>query len=238
MKPTSISIVIPSYNEAENIVKTVSDIAEVVTKLDCDYEILVVNDGSSDGTGDIVRNQIIPAVANVRLVEHFPNRGYGGALRAGFDASIKELIAFTPGDGQFDFQEITRLLNQLTTDIVLVSGIRTNRQDNIVRRLNGFLWNSVVRLLFGKLIPDIDCGFKVFRRDILSKITLTSNGAMVDTEMLAKLKALGYQFAAVPVTHLPRIAGTPTGANITVIIKAFRDLFRVRRELSQWKKSF
>jgi hypothetical protein len=125
--------------------------------------------------------------------------------------------------------------------MALVSGWRVHRQDNLVRRLNGLGWNTVVALLFGRTIHDIDCGFKLFRREVLNHIHIESNGAMIDTEMLAALKARGYQMTDVPVTHLPRIAGSPTGANIKVILRAFRDLFKFRlrlwRELREEKRA-
>jgi glycosyltransferase involved in cell wall biosynthesis len=229
----SLSVVIPAYNEEANVAQAVRKVARVLQELEFDSEIIVVNDGSRDRTGAIVR-ELAATVPNLKLVEHFPNRGYGGALKAGFAASTKDLIAFTPADNQFDFGEIRLLLEKLTPDVVLVSGRRVNRKDSVIRRFNGFGWNTVVRILFGYLIKDIDCGFKVFRRDVLSHIHIESNGAMIDTEMLAELQARGYKLAEVPVTHLPRVAGSPTGANLKVIVRAFRDLFIFRLRL--WRE--
>ncbi|MFN8598582.1 MAG: glycosyltransferase family 2 protein [Anaerolineae bacterium] len=230
----SLSIVLPAYNEEPNVVAAVEEVSKVAQTLNLDYEIILVNDGSRDRTGEIARTQLAPRIPNFRLVEHFPNRGYGGALKAGFAAATKELIAFTPADQQFVFGEIQRLLDKLTPDMTLVSGWRVNRQDPLIRRLNGMGWNLVVRILFGKLIHDIDCGFKVFRRDVLSHIHVESNGAMIDTEMLSEMRARGYKMTDVPVTHLPRRAGSPTGANLKVILKAFRDLFKFRLRL--WRE--
>src|SRR5512144_85517 len=177
----SLSIVLPAYNEEANVVAAVVEVSQVAQGLNIDYEIILVNDGSRDRTGEIARTQLAPRIPNFRLVEHFPNRGYGGALKAGFAAATKDLIAFTPADQQFVFSEIQRLLDKLTPDMTLVSGWRVNRQDPLIRRLNGMGWNLVVRILFGKLIHDIDCGFKVFRREVLSHIHVESNGAMIDT---------------------------------------------------------
>jgi glycosyltransferase involved in cell wall biosynthesis len=230
----SLSIVIPAYNEADNVVPAVEEIASVAQSLKVDYEIILVNDGSRDATGALSRSQLAPRIANFKLVEHFPNRGYGGALKAGFAAATKEVIAFTPADQQFDFREITRLLDKLTPSMTLVSGWRVNRQDPLIRRLNGLGWNLVVAILFGRLIHDIDCGFKVFRREVLSHIHIESNGAMIDTELLAEMHARGFKMTEVPVTHLPRTAGSPTGANLKVILRAFRDLFKFRLRL--WKE--
>jgi len=231
---TSLSIVLPAYNEAANVVAAVEEVSAVAQTLGMDYEIILVNDGSRDRTGEIARTELTSHIPNFKLVEHFPNRGYGGALKAGFGAATKELIAFTPSDNQFDFNEIRLLLAKLTPDVTLVSGRRINRQDNFIRKLNGFGWNLVVRLLFGYLIKDIDCGFKVFRRDLLNHIHVESNGAMIDTEMLAEARARKYKITEVPVTHKPRIAGNPTGANLKVIFRAFRDLFRFRVRL--WRE--
>ena len=229
----SLSVVIPAYNEEANLAEAIRQASGVLPTLGIEYEIIAVNDGSRDRTGDAVR-ELLPSVPRLRLVEHYPNRGYGGALKAGFAAATMELIAFMPADNQFDFREIRLLLDKLTPGVALVSGRRINRQDNIIRKFNGFGWNTVVRLLFGYLIRDIDCGFKVFRREVLNHIHIESNGAMIDTEMLAGLRARAYRLAEVPVTHLPRTAGSPTGANLKVILRAFRDLFRFRLRL--WRE--
>ncbi len=230
----SLSIVIPAYNEEANVVAAVEEVARVAQTLGVDYEIILVNDGSRDRTGEIARAELAPRIPNFRLVEHFPNRGYGGALKAGFAAATKDLIAFTAADQQFKFSEISLLTTKLTSDMTLVSGWRVKRQDPLIRRLNGMGWNTVVRILFGRTLHDIDCGFKVFRREALKHIHIESNGAMIDTEMLAELKARGYRMTDVPVTHLPRMAGSPTGANLKVIFRAFRDLFKFRLRL--WRE--
>lgn len=228
---SSLSIVLPAYNEEANAASAVEQVSAVAQQLGMDYEIILVNDGSADRTGEIGR-ELEQRIPNFRLVEHYPNRGYGGALKAGFAAASKELIAFTPADKQFDFSEITLLLERLD-EADIVSGYRADRQDAFIRRLNGFGWNMVVRLLFGRLCRDIDCGFKLFRREILEHVNIASDGAMIDTEFLAGAKSRGYRITDVPVTHLPRVTGEATGANLKVIIKAFRDLARFRLRLSR-----
>ena len=232
---SSLSIVLPAYNEEANVERAVEQVSRVARELGMDYEIILVNDGSADRTGEI-GHELEGRIPNYRLVEHYPNRGYGGSLKAGFEAATKELIAFVPADNQFDFGEIAALLEALDgADIV--SGYRAQREDPFVRKLNAFGWNTLVSVLFGRLCRDIDCGFKLFRREILGHVTIESNGAMIDTEFLAGAKARGYRIAEVPVTHLPRVGGEATGANFKVIAKAFRDLalFRLRlsRELRQ-----
>ena len=143
-----------------------------------------------------------------------------------------DLVSFVPADNQFDFGEIDRFLAKIE-EADIVCGYRANRQDNVVRRLNALGWNTLVRLLFGNLCRDIDCGFKMLRREIVSHVNLVSNGAMIDTELLAGAKARGYRIAEVPVTHLPRVGGEATGADIRVIARAFRDLVRFRIRLTQ-----
>jgi len=228
---SSLSIVLPAYNEEANVESAVEQVSAVAQQLGMDYEIILVNDGSADRTGEIAR-ELAQRISNFRLVEHYPNRGYGGSLKAGFAAATKDLVAFAPADNQFDFGEITRLLERLD-EADIVSGYRAERQDHFVRKLNAFGWNMLVRLLFGYLCHDIDCGFKLFRREILEHVTIVSNGAMIDTEFLAGARARGFRIAEVPVTHLPRVAGEATGANLGVVVKAFRDLALFRRRLSR-----
>jgi hypothetical protein len=227
---SAVSIVIPSYNEEASIAATIERASAVVRAAGIPHEILAVNDGSRDRTGDVVRG-LMPRIPELRLVEHFPNRGYGGALRAGFDAARYEWIAFLPGDNQFDPADLGRLVAQ-AAGADIVSGFRADRQDALIRKINAFGWNLVVRVLFGRLCRDIDCGFKLFRRSVLDRVTITSSGAMIDTELLAGAKARGLVIADVAVTHLPRTSGHPTGANLAVILRAFRDLGRFRRRLS------
>ncbi len=227
----SLSIVLPAHNEEENVASAVAEVSGVAQQLGMDYEIILVNDGSTDRTGEIGRD-LAQSVPNFRLVEHHPNRGYGGSLKAGFAAATKDLVAFFPADKQFVFSEIRQLLERID-EADVVSGYRANRQDPFIRRLNAFGWNTLIRLLFGHLCHDIDCGFKLFRREILDRVTIVSDGAMIDTEFLAGAKARGYRIAEVPVTHLPRVAGEATGANVKVIAKAFRDLVSFRLRLSR-----
>lgn len=228
----SLSIVLPAFNEEANVRAALEKVSRVMQTLNLDYEIILVNDGSRDQTGAIAKS-LSRQIPNLRVVEHSPNRGYGGALQAGFNAAIKDWIAFAPSDNQFDFDEVRRLLSK-SNRVAIVTGYRANDADSLMRRVNRLGWNFLVRLLFGNLARDIDCGFKLFKREILKRVTLTSNGAMIDTELLAGASARGYTIAEAPLTHLPRLAGHPTGANIYVIVRAFRDLVRFRFRL--WRE--
>jgi len=227
----SISVVIPAYNEAPNVGKAVESAVAAVEKITPDYEIIVVDDGSRDGTPDVLKG-LLPRFPKLRTVRNQPNRGYGGALRRGFEEATKELILFAPADNQFDFEESPRLLALIDQGADIASGHRAERNDPLIRRLNAVGWNTTIRLLFGFLSHDIDCGFKVFKRSILERVPLYSTGAMIDTELLAGAKARAFVIKDTPVTHLPRTAGKPTGANLRVILRAFRDLFRFRLRLN------
>jgi glycosyltransferase involved in cell wall biosynthesis len=226
----SISAVLPAYNEEENVAKAVTDTVAVLERLGADYEVIVVDDGSRDRTSEVVQG-LIAEFPQVRLVRHSVNRGYGGALRSGFEAATKELIFLNASDNQFDPQEITQLL-ALIENADIVNPYRANRQDPFHRRLNAFAWNLLIRILFGYVARDIDCGFKLLRREVLKHVTLTSNGAMLDTELLVGAKVRGFRIVETPVKHLPRMAGTQTGAKLRVVLKAFRDLLVFWRRLA------
>ena len=234
----SLSVVIPAYNEEENISSCIQKVDGVLKKLNIDsYEIIVVNDGSKDRTGEVARG-FIKKVKNLIVVDNNPNRGYGGSLRSGFDKSTKDFIAWVPGDNQFDFAEITRLITrQEETDTDIVSGIREGGGvDPLHRRINRWGWNTVVRALFGYLATDIDCGFKLLRREVLNHVILTAErGAMIDTQLFASARARGFTVSETSLTHLPRTAGKSTGANLRVIYQSFVDLFsfwwRLKKEI-------
>jgi glycosyltransferase involved in cell wall biosynthesis len=226
-----VSIVIPAYNEQALIGTTIERVSDAASSLGVPFQIIVVNDGSRDETGTVVRG-LLTGMPQLELVEHFPNRGYGGSLRAGFGAAVHDWIAFLPGDNQFDPRELSRLIER-ATEADIVTGYRADRQDALIRRLNAFGWNMAVTALFGRLSRDVDCGFKLFRRNLLQLVQMESNGAMIDTELLAGAKARGFVIADIAVTHLPRTAGHPTGANVAVILRAFRDLVRFRMRLSR-----
>lgn len=227
----SLSFVIPAYNEEPNVVQALRRASSVLQTLHLDYEILLVNDGSRDRTGEIAKS-MVGQIPHLHVVENKPNRGYGGALKSGFYAANKEWIAFAPSDNQFDFAQVRDLIAH-TPQADLITGYRANDADPLMRRVNRWGWNNLVHLLFGYMTRDVDCGFKLFRREILQHVTLQSDGAMVDTELLAGAQARGYKIVEVPLKHLPRTAGSPTGANLRVILRAFRDLVRFRFRLWQ-----
>lgn len=227
----SISVVLPAYNEEANVGQAVRKAMEAVAAHTSDYEVIVVDDGSRDRTSEVVQ-AIIEEHPQVRLVRHKVNRGYGGALRSGFEAATKELIFFTASDNQYDLSEIGRLL-PLIISADIVTGFRSHRRDSLLRRLYAWAWNALVNLLFGYLSRDIDCAFKLFRRKVLEEVTLTSSGAMIDTELLAGARRRGFRIQEVAVSHFPRQVGHQTGADPWVVLRAFRDLIRYRWALGR-----
>ncbi len=227
----SLSMVLPAYNEEENIARAVRSADAALASTGLDYELIVVNDGSRDRTGEILR-ELAPRYPRLQIVEHFPNRGYGGALRAGFAAATGDWIFQSDADNQFDYAEIAGLI-KLAPGRDAVIGYRAPRRDRFMRRVNAWGWNMLIRLLFGRVARDVDCAFRIVRRSALESVSLTSDGAMISTELLVGLKARGFVLGEVRVTHFPREGGSPTGADLKVIVRAFRDLVRYRFELSR-----
>jgi glycosyltransferase involved in cell wall biosynthesis len=225
----SISVFFPCYNEEANVANTVSKALAVLDKLTSDYEVIIVDDGSADGTGQIA-DKLAAANPRIKAVHHPKNRGYGGAVQSGIRASTKELIFYTDGDGQFDISEMPPLLG-LMEDYDIVACYRMNRQDPLIRKFNAFCWTRLVDFVFDMRIRDVDCAFKLCRRQIFDNMQLCSNGALISAEILARALRKGYRIIQKGVHHYPRTAGVQTGAKLSVIIRAFRELFRLRRQI-------
>ncbi len=223
MKKHSLSVFFPAYNEEENIESTVEQATDVLSSLDIEYEIIVVNDGSSDRTGEIAERLSLTD-PRIRVINHDPNQGYGAAVWSGIQAARYEYVFFTDADLQFDLREIPLLLEHVPEhDVVL--GYRADRQDPFIRLVNAKGWNILNRLLFGLKVKDIDCAFKLFKTKLVQNLPIESRGAMMSAELLIRLKQKGVKFKEVPVTHLPRMYGEATGAKPAVILRAFRELF-------------
>lgn len=225
----SISVFFPCYNEQENVHRTVEKALEVLEKLNADFEVIIVDDGSSDGTSKIA-DEIAGKDSRVKVVHHQHNLGYGAALQSGFKTATKELVFYTDGDGQFDINEMPPLLF-LMEQYDIVSCYRLNRRDPIIRKINGWCWTKLVCLMFGLKIRDIDCAFKLYKREIFDKIELSSTGALIDTEILARAVRKGYRITQKGVHHYPRTSGRQTGASIRVILRAFKELFKLQSRI-------
>ncbi len=230
MDAPSISVVFPAYNEEANIARTVNDAVCVMESLGADYEVVVVDDGSRDHTAEVTR-ELAQANPRVRLVQHQVNQGYGAALATGFSSARKKLIFMADSDGQFDLSEVRKLLPLIESGADMAIGYRSPRRDRLMRRLNALGWKMLNQLLFGYVARDIDCAFKLFRRCILDDVQIQSRGATFSAEFLVRARQAGYVIKEVPVTHLPRVAGSATGARVGVIVRAFRELIQFYLEL-------
>jgi glycosyltransferase involved in cell wall biosynthesis len=234
----ALSFILPAFNEAENIAESVRQARRALSRLvDAgridDWEIVVVDDGSTDQT--IERTRAL-ADERVRLVMHAENRGYGAALRSGFDAACGEHVFFTDADLQFDADEIGLLIAWIDR-FDIVAGYRSPRQDPWVRRANAAAWGLALYGAFGLDIEDVNCAFKLFHRRVLEGLQIDSEGAFVNAEILLKASQRGFTIKQVPVSHFARSAGAQTGAQPKVVFKALRELarfYRQRRE-SAWE---
>lgn len=231
MKLNSLTVFFPCYNEEANVEATTLAALKTCRRLGIDYEIIIVNDGSKDRTAEIA-DRLAKEHPGVRAVHNRPNRGYGGALQRGFREATKDWIFYTDGDGQFDFEEID-LLFPLLDRHDIASAYRIDRKDPLIRKVNAFCWSLLVNTLFRIGLRDIDCAFKIYPKRFIDQIEMKSQGALIDTEMLARARRLGYTIGQVGVHHYPRTAGQQTGANIKVIARAFKELLKLRRDINQ-----
>lgn len=229
-KQASLSVFFPAHNEEKNIKKTVLSALKILPELAKEYEVIVVNDGSEDKTKETVQ-EISKKHPQVRVITHDKNRGYGASLKTGFYNSRYPLIAFTDSDGQFDFSEVGKFLEE-TEKYDLVIGYRGKRAEGLGRTLNAKGWSFLNRILFGLNVKDIDCGFKLIKKKVIDKIPrLESEGAFVSAELLIKAKKMGFKIKEIPVSHHPRLEGVQSGANIKVIFRAFREIFSLYPKL-------
>jgi len=232
-KLTSLSVFFPAYNEETRIAKTVQIAKKILPKVARKWEILIINDGSKDKTGEVI-DKLAKSDKNVKVLHHKVNRGYGAALKTGFYNSKYDWIVFTDSDGQFDFSEINKFIKkQEETNADLVIGFYKNRQVPFYRKFNTFVWELIVYIMFGLKVKDIDCAFKLINKKVIKKIPKleSERGAFISSEFLIKAKKGGFKMVEIGITHYARQDGAGTGANLNVIIKSFLDLFRLWRKL-------
>jgi glycosyltransferase involved in cell wall biosynthesis len=226
--PRSVTAVLPAFNESAVIAGLVRRTDAVLAGARLDgHEVVVVDDGSTDHSGTIL-DGLTREIGALRVVHHPVNRGYGAALRSGFDAARSEAIWLMDGDGQFDPADVHRLLERAGPD-TLVAGYRERRQDPLMRRLNHDAFFSVVRMAFGPTARDVNCAFKLFPRR--AGQGLHADGAMISTELIIRARQSNMALVEVSIPHHRRRTGSPTGANVHVVVRAFRELARMRGEL-------
>jgi glycosyltransferase involved in cell wall biosynthesis len=230
-KIDELSVFFPTFNEEASIGETVEKTKKILEKVAKNWEIIIVNDGSTDRTGEISNN--LAKDTRIKVVTHIENKGYGASLKSGFYNSKYSWIAFTDSDGQFDFNEIVKFIEkQKETNADLVIGYYKKRQVSKFKIITSRMWELAVMILFGLHVHDIDCGFKLVSKLVIDKIPKleSERGAFISSEFLIKVKKANFKIVEIPVTHYPRTKGKGTGRNIRVIIKSFVDLFRL------WKK--
>lgn len=235
-KVEELSVFFPAYNEEDNIETTVTKAAKILPKIAKKWEIIIVNDGSKDKTGEIAE-KVARENENIRVIHHPQNRGYGAALKSGLYNVRYPWIVFTDADGQFDFGEVTKFLaTQKKTGADLVIGYYLKRKVPFFRIWGSrYLWQPAVYLLFGLKARDIDCGFKLIKKEVIDKIPRleAERGPFISSELLIKAKKAGFKIVEVGVYHYPRKAGRATGASLKVIFSGFSDLLRLRQKLKK-----
>ena len=218
-RPPGISVFFPAYNDGGTIASMVVSAILTLREVTDDYEVIVVNDGSSDYTPEILE-ELARKYEQVRIVHHPHNRGYGGALRSGFAAATKELIFYTDGDAQYDPRELKLLLPLMRPGIDLVNGYKIGRSDPLHRIIIGRLYQYVVKFLFGLKLKDVDCDFRLIRRSVFRQVSLESNSGVICVELMKKIQDAGFGLAEVPVHHYHRAYGKSQFFN-------FRRIWRV-----------
>jgi glycosyltransferase involved in cell wall biosynthesis len=228
----SLSFFFPAYNEEGNVDAVVREALVTLPRFADDIEVIIIDDGSRDRTPELA-DALAASDPRVRVVHHRPNRGYGGAVRSGLLASTKAFIFYTDGDRQFHLDDLERLTSTIE-GVDAVIGYRQRRRDPWRRRLTAWVYNRLIRILFGSTIRDVDCAFKLFRREVFERVPLDrvrSNGAFFSAELLLTLRDAGIHLREVPVPHYPRTVGENTGASVKITLKAMRDLLRLRLRL-------
>jgi len=203
---SSISIFFPAFNDEGTIAGLVRNALDLLPALTSDYQVLVINDGSTDGTAAII-DELAAAHPQVRAIHHGRNRGYGGALQTGFKESEKELVFYTDGDGQYDVRELTRLWPLMVEGVTVVNGYKARRADGLARKIMGGTYNRLARLLFNLPVRDVDCDFRLMRKSALQELGELSNSGAVCVELIRGLHTRGAVFAEVEVNHYPRLHG-------------------------------
>ncbi|MDO8667553.1 MAG: glycosyltransferase family 2 protein [bacterium] len=219
----SISTFFPCYNDKGTIASVVLEMKSTLEKLTDNYEIIVVDDGSTDGSCDLLL-KLQHDEPQLKLVFHEKNQGYGGALRGGFRAATKELVFYTDGDGQYDVKELPILLEKLTDDIDIVNGYKLKRQDPLLRIIIGYIYQYTIKFLFRLKIRDVDCDFRLIRRRVFDYIKLESNTGTICVELIKKIEFAGFKLAEVGVSHFYRTYGKSQFFTFKRIVKTLYNL--------------
>ncbi len=226
-----ITVVLPCLDEEANVEQAVRDAVAAARANSEEYEIVVVDDGSTDATA-LVAAKLAAADPRVRLLIHAHNRGYGHALRSGIEEARMDWVLLADADLQFDLRELADFV-PLTATADAIWGRRILRREGVRRRATAAAWNRLVSALFDLEVDDVDCGFKLIRLDLLRSLSLQSGGTLVSTELAVRCRAAGARIAQVGVHHRPRSAGLQKAGTV----RALRELARRRRALQRLPRS-
>jgi len=226
-KPAGLSVFFPAYNDGGTIASMVIAAVKAASNVTPDFEVIIVNDGSADGTAQIADELARTYHPHVRVIHHQRNRGYGGALQTGFRSATKELIFYTDGDAQYDPAELAALWARMTPDADLVNGYKISRSDPVHRIIIGRLYHHFVSRLFGLKVRDVDCDFRLMRRSIFERINLEKTSGVICLEMMKKITDAGFRIVEVPVHHYHRAFGKSQFFNFPRIAKTGVDVMRL-----------
>jgi glycosyltransferase involved in cell wall biosynthesis len=222
----SLSIFFPAYNDAGTIASLVVVAHMTARGLTDDYEIIVVDDGSPDHTGELL-DELARQFSWLKVVHHERNRGYGGALRTGFETASKDLVFYTDGDAQYDPREMASLWEAFGPDVDFVNGYKIGRSDPIHRIVIGRVYHWFVRTAFRLRLRDVDCDFRLMRRDVFEKVALTRSSGVICVELMKKVQDHGFRIAQVPVHHYHRSYGKSQFFNFPRVGRTLMDLARL-----------
>lgn len=219
-----ISIFFPAYNDEKSIASLVDRAIAVLEEHAAEFEVIVVNDGSQDGTAAVLEQLRLRYQPYVEIVTHPENRGYGAALRSGFAAASKDFIFYTDGDGQYDVGELPRLLAMMESDVGLVNGYKLNREDPWHRIAIGMLYNRFAKWLFGVRIRDVDCDFRLIRREALDHAGLQSTSGTICVELVRLIELSPWRVVQTGVNHYPRLHGRSQFFRVRALVTTFCQL--------------
>jgi len=234
-KPVGLTVFFPAYNDGGTVASLVIRAVQVARSLTPNYEVIVVDDGSTDSTS-IIADELVRIYPTVRVVHHPANQGYGGALRTGFASATKEVVFYTDGDAQYDPAEMALLWRRMVPGVDLVNGYKISRSDPLHRIIIGRAYHYIVKVLFGLRVRDVDCDFRMMRRSIFERVRLEKSSGVICLEMMKKIQDAGFTLAEVPVHHYHRAYGKSQFFNFRRVVRTGIDVLKlwvalvVRRE--------